>query len=347
MTQTFGYWDHIQEYEVDPSWRDRWTDAYQTYRAKFEAAKQMQYLGDFPLSLEIESSYYCNLECPFCSRAVLGEKRPNRHMAEEVWQCILQEAKAYALPSILMDHEAEALMNKRLTAMVGEAHDAGILDIWLHTNANLLTSARSRELITNGLTRINFSVDAVTSATYDKVRTGGNFERVTANIHEFLRLKRDLNATNLRVRLSFVVTKDNLSEKRAFLDQWSAVPGVNVITFQECQDFSAFADLEDSHKLSDNPLPEQCSRINFSCSLLWEMPVIDVDGNVIPCGAPVRSHNSEFILGNLLLGDTIASCWRGEKMERLRALHQAGQWYKEPTCLACIRSSGILTDPPA
>ena len=68
------------------------------------------------------------------------------------------------------------------------------------------------------------------------------------------------------------------------------------------------------------------------------MPVIDTEGNVIPCGVPVREHTKEFIVGNLNQGDTITSCWNGEKMTALRALHQKGEWYKNPVCRVCVQT---------
>ncbi|TBR23543.1 hypothetical protein EPO15_05765, partial [bacterium] len=70
------YWDHIAELEIDRSWRDAISSpAYDDYRKRFEEAQKRRYLGDFPLSIEIEASYYCNLKCPFCPRVVnMGER---------------------------------------------------------------------------------------------------------------------------------------------------------------------------------------------------------------------------------------------------------------------------------
>ena len=76
----------------------------------------------------------------------------------------------------------------------------------------------------------------------------------------------------------------------------------------------------------------------FHCSLPWEMPVIDTQGNVIPCGAPVREHTRDFILGNITEGDTIKGCWNGEQMNQLRDLHSKGEWYKNPMCRVCVNT---------
>ena len=60
-----GFWDNISEYEVDPSWENGLSEEYLEYRRKFEQAKNQAYKGKFPISIEIEASYFCNLKCPF------------------------------------------------------------------------------------------------------------------------------------------------------------------------------------------------------------------------------------------------------------------------------------------
>ena len=76
----------------------------------------------------------------------------------------------------------------------------------------------------------------------------------------------------------------------------------------------------------------------FYCTQPWDCNVIDVDGNVIPCGQPVREHTKDFILGNLNNGDTIESCVNGKKMKDLRDLHKKGEWYKNSMCRLCLKS---------
>ena len=181
-------WDNISEHEIDNSWRDHQTPEYIEYRRNFELAQKREYLSEFPLSVEIESSYHCNLECPMCPRVVNLGERNSEHMSQELWQMVLSECKQHRLPSMLMDHEAESLMNPRFFDMVEAAKYAGVFDVWLHTNANMLTPKRSARLISSGLTKINFSIDATTSETYDIVRPGGDFKRVVENVKAFLNI---------------------------------------------------------------------------------------------------------------------------------------------------------------
>ena len=79
----------------------------------------------------------------------------------------------------------------------------GILDIYFSTNGILLNKKISTDLIKSGLTRIQISIDAITKETYDKVRPGGNYNKIIENINEFLLIKQNLNARLPLVRVNF------------------------------------------------------------------------------------------------------------------------------------------------
>ena len=65
------------------------------------------------------------------------------------------------------------------------------------------------------------------------------------------------------------------------------------------------------------------------------LPVIDADGNIIPCGMPVRNHTKDFYLGNILDGDTISGAWTGEKMRALRYAHKNNLASEFNMCRGC------------
>ena len=333
------FWDNISEYEVDPVWRQASdSPAYRDYRERFESARERKHVPPFPICIEIEATYYCNLQCPFCPRVVNVGERDSKHMHPELWTKILEECRENGLSAILMDHEAESLMNPKIFEMIGQAKAAGIIDIWMHTNANLLTPERSEQLIAAGLTKINFSLDAITEPVYNVLRVGGNFEKAMKNVAEFLRLKLAKGAHHIRTRVSFVEQKENIHQRKGFFDRWNGVPGLNLIAFQGCIPFLDFEHPDEDSKLTEPQLEEKYADAEpFHCSLPWEMPIIDIEGNVIPCGSPIREHSKDFILGNLNKGDTIKSCWNGDKMKALREIHEKGEFYKNPVCRVCVK----------
>ena len=173
----------IHEIELDSTWRENYSEPFRKYRKDFEVLKENNPMGDdlpdFPISIEIESSYFCNLKCPFCPRVVNEGEREIKHIPEELWEKILNEIRENNLPSLLMDHEGESLMNPKLISMIKQAKEAGVLDIWLHTNGNLLYKKKAEELIDAGLTKVNFSIDAGKPNTYEVLRLGGKLDKVT------------------------------------------------------------------------------------------------------------------------------------------------------------------------
>ena len=260
-------------------------------------------------------------------------------MPPDLWRKIIDEAREKGLKSINMAHEGESLMNPRLFQMIEEAKEAGIIDIWLHTNANMMTPEISRRLIDCGITKINFSIDASTEETYKILRIGGDFEQTIQNVQDFLKIKLEKKAHYLRARVSMVAQKENMHEKKDFFEFWKNQKGINMIAFQRMIDNTSFEKPDDDWDTSEQALEKKYSHLEpFHCSQPWDATVIDIDGNVIPCLQPVREHTKDFILGNLKNGDTIESCMDSEKMKALRSLHKKGEWYKNPMCRLCVKA---------
>lgn len=316
----------IMEYEVDPSWKRYVPEEYEVYRRKWEKASK-GFLFAFPLCVEIESSYFCNLKCPKCVRQVLGTFNDKGFMEQKLYRKLLDEARKHKMLAIMLDHEAEPLTNPYITDMAREAKKAGMVDIWLHTNGNLLTEDISGRLIRSGLTKMNFSIDAATPRTYLKVRPGGDYDKVIKNIRTFLELKEKMKKRYLRTRVSFVIQDENMQEKKAFFEFWK--DKVNVISFQYLIDFSKF-------KNRVGRLPECPS--TFNCYKPWQLLIVRYNGDVIPCGMPFRYYREkDYLLGNLH-STTIKECWNSPKLKKIRVSLEEGTYQQIAFCRDCSLS---------
>ena len=85
-------WDNrIKEFEIDSSWKDHpmfQTKEYIEYREKWNMATQGKLVADFPLNIELEPTYYCNLKCPACPRYTSDLlTRDSKHMKDERERC--------------------------------------------------------------------------------------------------------------------------------------------------------------------------------------------------------------------------------------------------------------------
>ena len=336
------YWDsNISEYEIDPSWRNHEVyknPKYIEYRKKWDLVSKGKLTTEFPLNIELDATYYCNLKCPFCPRMVNKGEKKNEHMKKEIWDAIIKESKENKLPSMQMDHEGESMMNPNFFDMLNDATNAKIFDTWLHTNGMMLSEKNSIKLIKNGLKKLNISIDAFKEKTYKKLRIGGKFEQVKNNVLNFLKIKEQLNASYLRVRVSFVEQEENFDEKRDFFNYWSTKKGLNTITFQRCMNLLSFDKKNPDSILSEEEIEKKYKNQKpFYCHAPWETPTIEENGRITPCLKPVREHSKDFYIGDLSKGDTIKKAWNSEKMKKLREIHSKGEWYKVDMCRTCVK----------
>ena len=81
------------------------------------------------------------------------------------------------------------------------------------------------------MTRIQISIDATTQETYDKVRPGGNYDKIIKNVHNFIKLREKLKNNLPLVRVNFVKTELNHRELNDFINLWK--DKVDMIGIQE------------------------------------------------------------------------------------------------------------------
>lgn len=314
----------IKEIEVDPSWVDDFGPDYHSYRSRWEKASRDLYLYDFPLCLEVETSYACNLECPQCPRFSSIVPK-NGNMSFETFSKVIQECEENQMESIFLDHGGEPLLNKRLPEFVKLCRDANIIDIMISTNATLLTREISRSLIRNGLTKINFSIDAATPETYSIVRKGGNYHQVVKNIEVFLDEKKRHGKSYPRVRISFIVQEENKNEMETFYDQWK--DHANIICFQKAKNYNVILQQE-LDAGNEN-------RYDFRCYQVFTNMMVDYKGGIHICS---HDYNHKHILGGILK-NTIKECWESSSMRQFRDIHRKGEWSSINFCKNCVQGS--------
>src|SRR6185436_12649561 len=124
-----------------------------------------------PSHLKIELTNYCNLACPMCPHPQM--RRAHGYMTEALFHAIIDQAVP-ELEFAYLHHLGESLFHPRLGALIAHAHHRGV-PTGLSTNATFLDGRKARALLENGLDFLVISVDAATSATYDRMRTGADF----------------------------------------------------------------------------------------------------------------------------------------------------------------------------
>lgn len=140
--------------------------------------------------LHIEPSYLCHLSCPCCipAKERRGLKSPPYHMSPEMMEGLLRELRSEGVQDIRFIHfegRGDPLMNPVLETLIRLSRHyfpKSFIGVTTHCSYPYMPwIARS------DLNLFRASIDGATSASYQRYRVGGNFERAI----EFLRRLRD------------------------------------------------------------------------------------------------------------------------------------------------------------
>lgn len=312
---------------IDKEMTERYGMRYTEYRRYYAQAGRFEYEPEFPLYLMFEQTYHCNLCCPSCIHGLTEHKKRfdtnNAIMPREIFDRCIIEAEKYHCPSLAFMVNDEPLLLKDLYERVSFAKAHGFMDLFITTNGNLLDPDAIKRIIEAGITRILFSIDAVTDKTYEKVRPGGNFSVVLNNLQALLNYKKNNRLSLPAVRVSFVANKLNIHEKDLFIKTFA-----HQVDYLEIQPFSSY------YNINKNLVPQNATCIkDFRCSEPWRKLIIRPNGDVLPC---CTFYGYEIILGNCLQAP-LKDIFCGTKCRQLRREFKEGIYHLSP-CIACSGS---------
>ena len=234
----------------------------------------------------------------------------------------LEGGAGFGLPSIRLGRTGEPLLNQDIPRWVGEARQKGVLDISLITNGRLLSPKVSRELMDAGLTRLMISVDAGSEEIYRRVRPGGDWQALLANIDSFLEIREKLGSALPLLRVSFVEMSLNQGQRPAFEERFG--PLADYLSFQRYQNILGAAEtdfsLPEAGPVGEQESPEFCSEPFTRLAL-------HADGGLFPCCSDFGRRKP---LGNLAAGGILA-IWTSAEA---RFLAGSGAAQAEP-CRSC------------
>lgn len=301
----------------------KWVD----YRKKWADASR-QIMQDFPLFVRFENQFKCNAKCTMCvhgHKDLSDDYHYDGYLPFDVFARLVDECDAYGCPSVAPSQTNEPLMDPDIMERLEYiSKKPNIMDIHFNTNASLLTKEKSKRILDTNVTRMNFSVDAITEETYNKIRIGLNFKKVIQHIDDFLELRAKTGRELPIVRVSFLLQEKNKHELQAFKNFW--VDKVDYVAVQRYVPISPFDD-ERSYALSDAPISGK-----QSCSYPFESLFIHGDGLVVPCA----SHRAKHIAVGNIYQNSIYEIWHSQGMEDLREAHKSGNLSKTKLCDTCL-----------
>jgi radical SAM protein with 4Fe4S-binding SPASM domain len=125
-----------------------------------------------PLAAHIGLTTACNFACRHCYSSS-GARSANELTTEEI-EMVLDELAAIGCQQLVLGG-GEPFLRKDLARIVARANALG-LDVYVHTNASLITEAMLDELLAWPPTGLTVSLDGPTRETNDRVRGEGAFD---------------------------------------------------------------------------------------------------------------------------------------------------------------------------
>lgn len=299
---------------------NKYGERYDKYR-KIWSSINSNNIPKFPPHIDFELFDKCNQSCVMCAR---NEKlHPNieysintkTKLPLNLFEKIIKEGEYKSLYSVNFGAFSEPFVHPECLKMVRYAHDHGIVDSRIITNA-LLLQKNINEIFESELTQLFISIDAFTEQTYEKIR-GKGFNHVIKNTLEFLgeRIKRKSELPIVRV--SFVEMDINKHEKDSFISFW-----------KEKVDFVDIQVYQNENKTVGENLNQPKK---FDCDSPFGRVSVLADGSVIPC---CNFYGRNLKIGNAF-EESIEEIWNSEKMKLIREKLRLGT---SSTCETCQRA---------
>ncbi len=303
-------------------------EKYIKYRKRWHNAQQFKIRPLFPIHLDFELAYRCNLKCIMCPHGDPKFKHPymGKKLDTEMIKKILKGGVQQGLSSVRFSVLNEPLLEKSLVDLIRYAKDIGIIDIFITTNGMLLSEQKSYELIHAGLTHLMVSLDAATPETYSIIRKGGNYKKVVKNIENFLKVRAETGSRLPLLRLSFTKMKPNVHEVEKFVKMW--VDKVDYIAI------AGYLNNLDDSEVNKRLRVSRTIKGKFNCWQPWARCTIFVNGDVFPC---CMNYGRYTPIGNIYK-ERLIDIWQSDKVKFIQDINKAGKCFKHPTCLKCVSS---------
>ena len=292
---------------------------YSEYREKWNKYPLERIVGRFPIHLDIEATTACNLRCPFC--ITTHAKFKKGFMDIGLYKKIIDEGSEKGLYSLKLNWRGESLLHPRLFEMISYAKEKGIIDVFLNTNATLMTEDIARKMIKSGLDRVIISFEGHEKKFYESQRVGAIFEKTVENIKKLMELRKETNSSFPWVRIQTVLLDELKPTIEKYAEFWNDIV-----------DEVAYVDLKNEVKRVT------VGESDWACPQLWQRLTIAWDGKIMPC---VNDTFCEMCI-DTIPDITVEDAWRSEKLNKMRGIHNEGHAHTIKGCLDCpLRSAQI------
>ncbi len=256
----------------------------------------------YPISLSVEPTTFCNLNCPECPAGTNNLNRLKGNIDFELYKKILDETAPF-LMNLILYFQGEPFLNQEIIKMIEYASKEKRVFTSTSTNGHFINSKNAEDIVKSGLDKIIFSIDGFTQETYEKYRKNGNLNTVLNALKEVAEQKRKLKSKTPFIVVQFLVFKFNEHEipeikklcKPLKVDKLE-IKSAQIYNYQNAVDliptikkYSRYKQDKSGSFIIKNKLKNRCKR-------LWESSVITNTGDVLAC---CFDKNADYSFGNI------------------------------------------------
>lgn len=274
----------------------------------------------FPSRVVLEFTNSCNLFCRMCPRRYFSAKKG--FLSHGLFKKVIDELSMHADVTLVPFFRGESLSHPNFVKMLNYIKEKGIKPVQLATNATLLDARMRKAILNSGINFISFSLDALDKDTYNKIRLGADFDKVVANIENFLDKKSALGEKIPQVQISMVETDLTAPCVDSFIARWiDKVDRVRI--YREHSPGGKFGHLKNSG-LSRIIKRKPCLKLISEIVICW-------NGDVAICNHDWQRRK---FIGNIK-DNTIAEIWNSGKYHALRKEDFDGRIKYGSVCAKC------------
>jgi len=264
-------------------------------------------INGMPVTVSVEPTNHCNLNCPECFSGSGLMSRDRGFMDSGLFDKIVAGLKP-DLFEMNLYFQGEPMLHPGFFTFLEKSRD---IKTTVATNGHFLSSGNAEKLAGSGLNKLIVSLDGMDQTTYSGYRVNGDLGTVMAgikNVSEAIKKQ----SSSMKLVIQFIVTRQNehqIPEVKLFADRMKAILKLKSMQIINGGSFEKWLpgqrkfrryELKDEKYIIRSRLPDRCAR-------LWFNPVITWDGKVLPC---CFDKNADHVMGDLNEA-TFSDIWNG------------------------------------
>ncbi|NND32231.1 MAG: radical SAM protein [Saprospiraceae bacterium] len=273
-----------------------------------------------PMSLSVEPTTACNLQCPECPSGLRAFTRPTGNLKTDFFRKTIDQIAA-TCTSVTLYIQGEPYINPSFLKMIAYANSQRLYTM-TSTNGHFLTEEAARQTVSSGLDRLIISIDGTTQESYEAYRKNGNLAEVLDGTRRVIKWKKALQSKTPFIIFQFLVVKPNEHDIPR-LHELADELGVDDVRLKTAQIYdyqngnSLIPDNKRYSRYIQRPdgTYQLKHKLQNQCWKMWHSAVVTWDGIVVPC---CFDKDAQHGMGDLkkISFDQI---WKGESYHNFRS----------------------------